>query len=148
MPVLRICHILVRIQICGSLPLTNGSDSGSGFGSCYFRQSRLQLKFIFVLGYYYLKLHLHHFSKINVINKSRFFLLFLLDNRRIRSRSRIRSQTSYYWIRIRIQEGEALWAQAPYMNDIKSTFLLVCSETCFRESLICQIIFYIRVSII
>ncbi len=33
-PVLRIRDILVRVQICGSVPLTNGSDSGSG--SCFF----------------------------------------------------------------------------------------------------------------
>jgi hypothetical protein len=33
--VLRIRDILVRIRIRGSVPRTNGS--GSGFGSCYFR---------------------------------------------------------------------------------------------------------------
>jgi hypothetical protein len=33
-PVLRIRDILVRIQIRGSVPLTNGSGSGS----CYFRR--------------------------------------------------------------------------------------------------------------
>ncbi len=37
--VLRIHDILgwIRIWICGSMPLTNGSGSGCGSGSCYFR---------------------------------------------------------------------------------------------------------------
>jgi hypothetical protein len=41
-------------------------------------------------AYYFLKVHLHHFSKIKVISKSQnirnpsFFLLILLDDRRIR----------------------------------------------------------------
>jgi hypothetical protein len=45
-PVLRIHEILVRIRIRGSIPLTNGSVSGS----CYFRQwpSRRQQKIIFL----------------------------------------------------------------------------------------------------
>ncbi len=34
---LRICDILVRIRIRGSMPLTNGSGSGFWSGSCYFR---------------------------------------------------------------------------------------------------------------
>ncbi len=61
--VLGIRDMLVRIRIlCGSIPLTKGS------GSCYFRQwpSRWQLKIIFSLNffvYYFLKLHLHHFSR-------------------------------------------------------------------------------------
>ncbi len=43
--VLRIHEILVRIRICGSIPLTYGS----GCGSCYFRQwpSRHQQKYFF-----------------------------------------------------------------------------------------------------
>ncbi len=69
-PVLRIHDILgwIRIRILGSMPLTNGSGSGSG--SCYFRQwpSRCQQKtnilIQFFSAYYFLKLHLHHFSKI------------------------------------------------------------------------------------
>jgi hypothetical protein len=42
--VLRIRHILVRIRIRGSVPLTKGYGSGSGF--CYYRQwaSRRQNK--------------------------------------------------------------------------------------------------------
>jgi hypothetical protein len=53
----------------GSVSLTNGAELGSGFGSgsgsCYFHQwpSRWQLTVIF-FAYYFLKLHLHHFSKI------------------------------------------------------------------------------------
>ncbi len=56
-----------------------------------------------------MKVHLHHFSKIKspkVVTKqceSRFFLLYLLADRRIRIRgqSRIRIHTSDEWIRIR-----------------------------------------------
>jgi hypothetical protein len=65
--VLRIHGILgwSRIRIRGSMPLTNGSGSGS----CYFRHwpSRCQQKLIFntiFSAYYFLKVHLHHFSKI------------------------------------------------------------------------------------
>ncbi len=36
--VLRIRDILVGLRIRGSVLLTNGSDSGSGYGSCHFRQ--------------------------------------------------------------------------------------------------------------
>ncbi len=65
-------------------------------------------------AFYLLKLHLHHFSKIKSqkevtkLEKSRFFLLFLFNDRRIRIRiqSRIRIHTSDYWIRIRIQEAQ------------------------------------------
>ncbi len=65
--VLRIRDILVRIRIRGSVPLTN--ESGSGSGSCYFRQwpSRWQRKikcFSCFFVFYFLTLHLHHFSKI------------------------------------------------------------------------------------
>ncbi len=64
-PVLRIRDILIQIRIRGSIPLTNRS----WFGSCYFRQwpSRWQLKIIFLkffFAYYFLKVHLHHFAKI------------------------------------------------------------------------------------
>ncbi len=62
---MRIDDILgwIRIRIRGSMPLTNGS------GSCYFRHwpSRCQLnKFFYTIfsAYYFLKLHLHHLSKI------------------------------------------------------------------------------------
>ncbi len=69
--VLRIRGIFVRmriqIRIRGSVPLTN--DSGSGFGSCYFRQwnSRWQLKNFFsskLFAFYFLTLHVHNFSNI------------------------------------------------------------------------------------
>ncbi len=86
-PVLRTRDILVRIRIRGSLPLTNRSGSNSGSGPWYFRQwpARWQLKII-------LKLHLHNFSKIksHEVTKQQelwFFLLFLLDYRRIRIRT-------------------------------------------------------------
>ncbi len=56
--------------------------------------------------FYFLKVHSHNFSKMksqkksqNSTYKSRFFLLFLLNDRRIR----IRIQTSDEWIRIRIR---------------------------------------------
>ncbi len=66
LPVLRIHDILGWIRIRGSMPLTNGS------GSCYYRHwpSRCQQKkkkknfnTIFP-AYYFLKVHLHHFSTI------------------------------------------------------------------------------------
>ncbi len=66
-PVFRIHDILgwIRIRILGSMLLTNGFGSGS----CYFRlwPSRWQQKLIFntiFSAYYFLKVHLHHFSKI------------------------------------------------------------------------------------
>ncbi len=65
--VFRIHAILVwnriRIWICGSMTLTNGS------GSCYFRnlpsrcQQKTNIKIKFS-AYYFLKVHLQHFSKI------------------------------------------------------------------------------------
>ncbi len=91
--VLRIHDILVWIwiRIFGSMHLTN--RSGSGFGPCYFRHqpSRRQQKINFSTNYlltrYFLKVHFHHFSKIKSQKEvtkqqeSRFFLLFLLDDR-------------------------------------------------------------------
>ena len=61
--VLRIHDILLRIRISGYRPLTYGS------GSCYFRHwpSRRQQKTNLKKGFsacYFLKVHLHHFSKI------------------------------------------------------------------------------------
>jgi hypothetical protein len=59
-------------------------------------------------AYYFLKVHLHHFSKIKSQKESqkesRFFLLFLHDDGRIRSRIRI--HTSDWWIWIRIREAQ------------------------------------------
>jgi hypothetical protein len=61
---------LVRIWIRRSIPLTNGSGSKS----CYFFVSDLQYAFknYFLLNFclFFLKLHVHHFSKIKVIKKS------------------------------------------------------------------------------
>ncbi len=83
------------------MPLTNGSGCGSG--SCYFRhwpsrhQQKTNLKKSF-FAYFFLEVHLRHFSKIKKSKRShktlgiKFFLLFLLDDRRIRSQ---------IWIRIR-----------------------------------------------
>jgi hypothetical protein len=65
-PVLRIHNILVWIWVRGSMPPTNGS----GFGSCYFRHwsSTRQQKTNFskksFSAYYFLKVHLPHFSKL------------------------------------------------------------------------------------
>jgi hypothetical protein len=88
--VLRIHDILVRIRIRGSVLLTTGSGFGprsdSGSGSIFV--SDLGKMAIF-LGYYFLKLYLHHFSKIKSHKEvtkqceSRVFLLFLHDDRRM-----------------------------------------------------------------
>ncbi len=98
LPQIRICFH----QCCNSMTYWCGSRSGS----CYFRHcpSRRQQKTIFYLKfscYYFLKVHFHNFSKINSQKevtkqyKSRFFfLLFLLDDRRILAGSRIRIHNS------------------------------------------------------
>ncbi len=52
--------VWIRIRIRGSMPLTTGS--GSGFGSYYFRHWP-------IFAYYFLKKHVHHFSKIKVQKK-------------------------------------------------------------------------------
>ncbi len=67
--VFRIRDILVwiRIRIRGSMPLTNGYGSGFGSGSFFVTdlQDANKKKFIlFFLLYYFLKIHLHLFSKI------------------------------------------------------------------------------------
>jgi hypothetical protein len=67
-PVLRIHDMLVWIRIRRSMPVTNGSWSGLGSGF-RFRNwpSRCQQKTDFLKSfsdYYFLKVHLHHFSKI------------------------------------------------------------------------------------
>ncbi len=71
----------------------------NGSGSCHFRhwpwrrQQKTNLKK--KSAYYFLNVYLHHFSKIKSPKEvakqygSRFFLLFLLDDRRIRIRIRI-----------------------------------------------------------
>ncbi len=88
---LRIHDILVwiriRIRIRGSIPLANGSGSGS----CYFhhwpsrRQQKTTLKKSFS-AHYFLKAYLHNFLKIKSQKdvtkqyKSRVFLLILLND--------------------------------------------------------------------
>ncbi len=99
---LRIHDMLVwiRIRIRGSVPLTNGSGSGS----FYFHQCRQKTNLKKNSAYYFLKGLLHNFQRKKVKKESRFFLLFLLNDRRIRIQSRI--HYSDYWIRIRIQEAQ------------------------------------------
>jgi hypothetical protein len=84
-------HIGIWIRIRGSMFLTTGSGSESG--SCYFRHwpSRCQQKLIFFCfsAYFFLKVHLHHFSKksqkeVTKQKESRFCLLFLLHDKSIR----------------------------------------------------------------
>ncbi len=77
--VFRIHGILVwiRIRIRGSTPLTNGSGSGCGSrcgsGSCYFRHwpsgRQHKVNYKKISAYYFLKVHLHHFSKIKSPNE-------------------------------------------------------------------------------
>jgi hypothetical protein len=72
--VLRIHAILgwIRIRIRGSMPMTNGSRFGSGswiriliFSSLTFKMPAKNYFFNKIFSaYYFLKLHLHHFSKI------------------------------------------------------------------------------------
>jgi hypothetical protein len=73
------------------MPLTDGSGSGSG--SSYFcHRPSITLFFKSFSAYYFFKVHLHHFSKIISNEKvtkqyqSRFFVYFLLDDRRIQIR--------------------------------------------------------------
>jgi hypothetical protein len=81
--VFRIRYILAPIWNLGSVSVTNGSGSGSGS----FRQwpSRCSQKICFSLSFYaysFLKVHLHHSSKIKthkeVTKVSRFFFIFCL----------------------------------------------------------------------
>jgi hypothetical protein len=73
LPVLRIHDILgwirIRIWIHGSMPLTIGSGSWIRillFSSLTFNMPAKNYFFITIFSaYYFLKLHLHHFSKIN-----------------------------------------------------------------------------------
>ncbi len=94
-PVLRIHDILVWIRIRGSMPLTNKFvDSDADPDTSFFHhwpsrchQKTNKKKFFCTL---FLKVLLHHFSKVKSQKevtkqyKSRFFLLFLLNDRRIR----------------------------------------------------------------
>ncbi len=84
-------HLWLRDRDSDPDPNIFVSDLQDGNWKLIFCQS------FFVSYRYSLKLHLHHFSKIKSHKEvtkqkeSRFFLLFLLDDRRIR----IRSRTSY-----------------------------------------------------
>ena len=77
-------HSLFSFAVCGSVTLWYGSGSGS----CYFCDFCPD----FFFGSYFLKLHLHNFSKIRSRQEvkkqkeSRFFLI-CFDGRRIRSRT-------------------------------------------------------------
>ncbi len=63
---------------------------------------------------YFLRVHLHYFSKIKSQKESQnsgiqgfsYYFSFLHDDRRIRIQSRIRIHTSDQWIRIRIREAK------------------------------------------
>jgi hypothetical protein len=66
----RIHDILgwIRIWIRGSMPLTNGSGSGCGSGSCFFviDLSKMPTKTIFFKSFfanYFLRVHVHHFQR-------------------------------------------------------------------------------------
>ncbi len=67
---LRIHDILGWIRIRGSMPLTNGSGSGSWIRILLFSSFTFKMpaknKFLNTIcsAYYFLKRHLHHFSKI------------------------------------------------------------------------------------
>jgi hypothetical protein len=103
------CHLLymypfspfsVSVTFWSGSGSRSGSDPyGSGFGSCSFRQwpsgfkTPTQKFFSMFSTYYFLKVHyctvlVHHPSKVKsqkeVIKQGRFFLLFLLDDGRIR----------------------------------------------------------------
>ncbi len=125
MAVLRIHDILgwIRIRILGSMPLTYGSGFGSGswlrtllFSTLTFKMPAKNLFFNTIFSAYYLLFEANFTSffkdkkakRVAKKQESRFFLLFLHDDRRIRiqSRIRIRIHTSDQWIRIRIQEAQ------------------------------------------
>ncbi len=98
--------VWIRIWIRGSMPLTNGSGSGFGSGSCYLRLWLSKLIYTKSFSaYYFLKVHLYHFSKIESQKEvtkqqeSRFSLVFLLGD------IRIRIHTSDKWIRVWIPEA-------------------------------------------
>jgi hypothetical protein len=101
-----------------AMPQTNGSGCGSG--SFYFRQwpsqdanKKLFFYIVFLLITLWRYMYIIFKDKKSkrchkAVQESRFFLLFLLSDRRIqiRIRSQIRIHTSEWWIRIRIQEAQ------------------------------------------
>ncbi len=93
---LRIHDILVWIRIRGSMPLTNGSRSGSGsiFINDLQDANKNLIKKKKFSAYYFLKVLKHYLLKkvksqkeVTKQQKSKFFLLFLLNVRRIGSGS-------------------------------------------------------------
>ncbi len=112
--VLRIHDILgwirIRIWIRESMPLTNGSGSGCGFGSCYFRhwpsQDANKMQFfqkVFLLVTFWRYTYIIFKDKKSkrshkAVGIKVFLYFFLLGDRRIEIRIRI--HTSDWWIRI------------------------------------------------
>jgi hypothetical protein len=126
--VLRIHDILrwirIRIRIRGSMPLTNGSGSGFGSGSririLLFSSLTFKMpaknKFLNTIfsAYYFLKLHLHHFSKIKSQKESEnnrnqgisyYFCMMIEGSIPLTSGSRSGRPKNMWiwWIRIRIR---------------------------------------------
>jgi hypothetical protein len=117
--VLRIHDILgwIRIRIRGSIPLTNGSGSGFGsgswirillFSSLTFKMPAKNLFFNTIFSaYYFLKLHLHNFSKIKSQKESlnsrnqgfSYYFCMMIEG----SGSGRPKNTWIRWIRIRIR---------------------------------------------
>jgi hypothetical protein len=94
--VLRIRDILVRIQIRGSVPLTNGSGSAPAIFVIDLQDgNKKQFSFPCFSAYYFSKVHSHHIFKDKKSYKEvtkkkesrRGYLIFLLDNRSIRVRT-------------------------------------------------------------
>ncbi len=103
--------VRIRIQICGSIPLTNGSGSGCWSGPCYFRQwpSRCQKKILFFIlllftFWRYIYIIFQRWKVIKKSQKSRnqcfshYFCLMIEG-----SGSRRPKNTWILWIRIRIR---------------------------------------------
>jgi hypothetical protein len=115
-------------QCCGSMTFWGGSEPGSGswirillFSSLTFKMPAKKTNFLTqIFAYYYLKLHLHHFSKIKSQKKSQnsrnldFFYYFCMiiegsESGSIPmtslsgSGSRMPKNTWIRWIRIRIR---------------------------------------------
>jgi hypothetical protein len=80
-----------------------------------------------LFAFYFLKIHLHYSSKIKSHKKSflkeelRFFLLYLLDLRRVQ----IRIHTSDCWIWIRMEEAQKLRIQIQ-----NTAYPYVCTFSC------------------
>jgi hypothetical protein len=123
--VLRIHDILGWIRILGSMPLSNGSGFGSGswirillFSSLTFKMPAKNYFFNTIFSaYYFLKLHLHHFSKIKSKKESQNrrnqgycnYFCMMIDGSGSGSGSR---RPKNMWIRIRIR-NTAIKAQNP-----------------------------------